>query len=180
MPPCRHVLQPGHTSFGSTMSPGMAEELANAPHTWACRPRTFPRKFVGLIHDGLRGLRSRDREIRRISCGIVRDTTGIRIYQPGVIDSVLTALVVGKTSFSMRLEQIVDSKTALDTDSKLRIFAWTTPRYCFSNTTAHPGIDKFGTPGPTHVPQDQGTGLILRLSSIRGSRTSTVGVVCGF
>jgi hypothetical protein len=68
----------------------------------------------------------------------------------------------------MRLaNRSVVAKTALDTDceaSYIRVDDqhW----YGFSNTTHIQEIDRFGTPQQRTLPEDQGTGLIWRLSSI--------------
>jgi hypothetical protein len=73
-----------------------------------------------------------------------------------------------KDLFSMRLmNKSVIAKTALDTDCEASYFRiddqhW----YGVSNATHIQEVDKFGTPEQRTLPEDQGTGLIWRLSSI--------------
>jgi len=100
---------------------------------------------------------------------IVRDYDRYKeIYQPGVIDSISHGTDGLKDLFSMRLvNRSVVSKTALDTDCEASYTRvddrhW----YGFSNTTHIQEVDKFGTPAQRTLPEDQGTGLIWRLSSI--------------
>jgi hypothetical protein len=73
-----------------------------------------------------------------------------------------------KDLFSMQLaNKSVIAKTALDTDCEASYFRvddrhW----YGVSNTTRIQEIDHWGTPEQRTLPEDQGAGLIWRLSSI--------------
>ncbi len=90
------------------------------------------------------------------------------IYKPGVIESTSKSTGGVSDRFSMRLvNKSVVEKTALDTECEASYFRvddrhW----YGISNTTHILEIDKFGTPGERALPEDHGTGLIWRLSSI--------------
>jgi hypothetical protein len=90
------------------------------------------------------------------------------MYPPGVIASISHGKDGVKDLFSMRLmNKSVIAKTALDTDCEASYFRiddqhW----YGVSNTTHIQEVDKFGTPEQRTLPEDQGTGLIWRLSSI--------------
>ena len=73
-----------------------------------------------------------------------------------------------KDLFSLRLvNKSVVAKTALDTDCEASYFRVDDRRwYGVSNTTHIQEVDKFGTSEQRTLPEDQGTGLIWRLSSI--------------
>jgi hypothetical protein len=90
------------------------------------------------------------------------------IYRPGVIDSISHGTDGMKDLFSMRLvNKSVVAKTALDTDCEASYFRVDDRRwYSISNTTHIQEVDKFGTREQRTLPEDQGTGLIWRLSSI--------------
>jgi hypothetical protein len=100
---------------------------------------------------------------------IVRDYDRYKeIYRPGVIDSISHGTDGVKDLFSMRLmNKSVIAKTALDTDCEASYFRVDERRwYGLSNTTHIQEVDKFGTPNQRTLPEDQGTGLIWKLSSI--------------
>jgi hypothetical protein len=90
------------------------------------------------------------------------------IYQPGVSDSKSLSTDGIKDTFFLRLvNKSVVARMALDTEceaSYIRVDDqhW----YGISNTTHIREIEKFGTPGQRTLPEDEGTGLIWRLSSI--------------
>jgi hypothetical protein len=100
---------------------------------------------------------------------IVRDYDRYKdIYHPGVIDSISHGTDGVKDLFSMRLaNKSVLAKTALDTDCEASYFRVDDRRwYGVSNTTHIQEVAKFGTPEQQTLPEDHGTGLIWRLSSI--------------
>jgi hypothetical protein len=72
-----------------------------------------------------------------------------------------------KDFFSMRLvNKLVVAKTALDTECEASYVRVDDRRwYGISNTIHIQEVDKFGTPEQHILPEDQGTGLIWRLSS---------------
>ena len=90
------------------------------------------------------------------------------MYKPGVIDSVARSSDGTKDLFSLRLaNKSVVSKTALDAECEASYIRVDDRRwYGFSNTTRIREIDKFGTREERTLPEDEGTGLIWRLSSI--------------
>jgi hypothetical protein len=73
-----------------------------------------------------------------------------------------------KDLFFMRLaNKSVVAKTALDTECEASYIRVDDRRwYAVSNTIHILEVDKFGTPEQRTLPEDQGTGLIWRLSSI--------------
>jgi hypothetical protein len=131
--------------------------------------RDIPRKVPhGLIHDWLGVGFVPNAKIEDVLL-VVRDYDHYKeMYRPGVSDSVSRGTDGMKDFFSMRLvNKSVVAKTALDTDcevSYLRVDSrhW----YSISNTTRIREVDKFGTPEQRMLPEDEGTGLIWRLSSI--------------
>jgi hypothetical protein len=162
-------LQPGAHFLGLDDEPGRTAAIRTKGPYIAPVGEHIPKKVrSGLIHDWLGvgfvpGVKIED--ILRI----VRDYDWYKeIYRPGVIDSISHGTDGVKDIFSMRLmNKSVVAKTALDTDceaSHIRVDDrhW----YGLSNTTHIEEVDKFGTPEQRTLPQDQGTGLIWRLSSI--------------
>jgi hypothetical protein len=131
--------------------------------------RDIPRKVPhGLIHDWLGAGFVPDAKIEDILL-VVRDYDHYKeMYRPGVIDSMSRGTDGVKDLFSMRLvNKSVVAKTALDAEcevSYIRVDGehW----YGISNTTRIVEVDKFGTPEQRTLPENQGTGLIWRLSSI--------------
>jgi hypothetical protein len=161
-------LQPGAHFLWLDDEPGMAEKLRKAPHIGPVGPHIPKKVPSGLIHDWLGVGFVPDAKIEDI-LRIVRDYDRYKeIYQPGVIDSISHGTSGVKDLFSMRLmNKSAIAKTALDTDCEASYFRVDEHRwYGFSNTTHIQEVDKFGTPGQHTFPEDQGTGLIWRLSSI--------------
>jgi hypothetical protein len=100
---------------------------------------------------------------------VVRDYDHYKdIYKPGVIESSSHGTDGVKDLFLLRLvNKSVVAKTALDTESEAAYIRvddqhW----YGYSNSLHIREIDKFGTSQAHTLPEDQGTGLIWRLSSI--------------
>jgi hypothetical protein len=100
---------------------------------------------------------------------VVRDYDHYKdIYRPGVLDSMSRGSDGTKDLFFMRLaNRSVVAKTALDAECEVSYIRvddqhW----YGTSNTTHIVELAKFGTPEQRTLPEDQGTGLIWRLSSI--------------
>jgi len=100
---------------------------------------------------------------------VVRDYDNYEhVYKPGVIGSKLHAEEGPTDHFFLRFaNKSVVSKTALDSEGEASYFRLDEHRwYAYSNTTSIREIDKFGTPEEHLLPENQGTGLIWRLSSI--------------
>jgi hypothetical protein len=162
-------LQPGAHFLWLDDEPDRAESIrARGPYI-APAGKHIPMKVPsGLIHDWLGVGFLPNVKIEDI-VHILRDYDRYKeIYRPGVIDSISHGSDSGKDLFSLRLaNKSAVAKTALDTDceaSYIRVDDqhW----YGISNTTHIQEVDKFGTPEQRTLPEDQGTGLIWRLSSI--------------
>jgi hypothetical protein len=162
-------LQPGAHFLWLDDEPGRAEKIrTTGPHIAPIGPHIPKKVASGLIHDWLGVAFMPDVRIEDI-LRVVRDYDRYKeVYKPGVIDSISHGADGVKDLFSLRLvNKSVVAKTALDTDceaSYIRVDDrhW----YGFSNTTHIQEVDKFGTPEQHTLPEDQGTGLIWRLSSI--------------
>jgi hypothetical protein len=100
---------------------------------------------------------------------VVRDYDSYeKVYKPGVIASKLHTEDGPTDRFFLRFaNKSVVAKTALDSEGEASYFQVDQHRwYAYSNTTSIREIEKFGTPEEHKLPEDQGTGLIWRLSSI--------------
>jgi hypothetical protein len=162
-------LQPGAHFLWLDEEPDRREDVrTKGPHI-APMTRDIPRKVPhGLIHDWpgvgfVPGAKIEDILL------VVRDYDHYKdMYRPGVIDSMSRGTDGMKDLFSMRLvNKSVVAKTALDADCEVSYIRvddqhW----YGISNTTRIVEVDKFGTPEARALPEDRGTGLIWRLSSI--------------
>jgi len=166
-------LQPGAHFLWLDDEPNRAEEVRTDVRTKgpyiAPVSRDIPRKVPhGLIHDWLGVGFVPNAKIDDV-LQVVRDYGHYKeIYRPGVSDSVSRGTDGMKDFFSMRLvNKSVVSKTALDTDCEVSCIRLDSRHwYSISNTTRIREIDKFGTPEQRMLPEDVGTGLIWRLSSI--------------
>jgi hypothetical protein len=162
-------LQPGAHFLWLDDEPERAQDIRTKGPYIAPVGQHIPKKVPsGLIHDWLGVGFVPNAKIEDI-LRIVRDYDRYKeIYRPGVIDSISHGTNGVKDLFSMRLmNKSVVAKTALDTDCEASYFRvddrhW----YGVSNTTHIQEVDKFGTPEQRTLPEDQGTGLIWRLSSI--------------
>jgi hypothetical protein len=162
-------LQPGAHFLWLDEEPGRADEIrTKGPYIAPVGPHIPKKVPSGLIHDWL-GVGF----VPNVKIGdivrILRDYDRYKdIYQPGVIASISHGTDGARDLFSMRLvNKSVVAKTALDTDceaSYIRVDDrhW----YGVSNTIHIQEVDKFGTPAQRTLPEDEGTGLIWRLSSI--------------
>lgn len=165
----RARLQPGAHFLWLEDEPGRTEHVRTKGPYIGPAGAHIPKKVpFGLIHDWLGAGFVPNAKIEDI-LRIVKDYDRYKvIYRPGVIDSISHGSDGVKDLFSMRLaNKSVVAKTALDTDceaSYIRVDDqhW----YGFSNTTHIQEVDKFGTPEQRTLPEDTGTGLIWRLSSI--------------
>jgi hypothetical protein len=162
-------LQPGAHFLWLDEEPERAESIRTKGPYIAPAARQIPRKVAsGLIHDWLGVGFIPNVKIEDI-LRIVRDYDRYKdIYRPGVIDSISHGADGVKDLFSMRLaNRSVVAKTALDADCEASYFRVDDHRwYGVSNTTHIQEVDKFGTPEQHTLPEDTGTGLIWRLSSI--------------
>jgi hypothetical protein len=162
-------LQPGAHFLWIDEEPDRATEIrTKGPHISPVGPHIPKKVPSGLIHDWLGVGFVPNAKIDDI-LRILRDYDRYKeIYQPGVIASISHGSDGMKDLFSMRLaNRSVISKTALDTDCEVSYFRVDDHRwYALSNTTHIQEVDKFGTPEQHTLPEDQGTGLIWRLSSI--------------
>jgi hypothetical protein len=162
-------LQPGAHFLWLDDEPERAEAIRTKGPYIAPVGRHIPKKVPsGLIHDWLGVGFIPNVKIEDI-LKIVRDYDRYKeIYRPGVIDSISHGTDGVKDLFSMRLmNKSVIAKTALDTDCEASYFRVDERRwYGLSNTTHIQEVDKFGTPNQRTLPEDQGTGLIWKLSSI--------------
>jgi hypothetical protein len=162
-------LQPGAHFLWLDDEPDRAQDIRSKGPYIAPVGQHIPKKVAsGLIHDWLGVgfiLNAKIDDVLRI----VRDYDRYKeIYRPGVIDSISHGSDGVKDLFSLRLvNKSVVAKTALDADCEASYFRvddrhW----YGISNTTHIQEVDKFGTPNQRTLPEDQGTGLIWRLSSV--------------
>lgn len=162
-------LQPGAHFLWLDDEPDRAEDIRTKGPYIAPMGRHIPKKVPsGLIHDWLGVGFIPNVRIEDILL-IVRDYDRYKeIYRPGVIDSISHGTDGVKDLFSMRLaNKSVLAKTALDTDCEASYFRIDDRRwYGVSNTTHIQEVDKSGTPAQRTLPEDHGTGLIWRLSSI--------------
>jgi hypothetical protein len=162
-------LQPGAHFLWLDEQAGMEERIrTKGPYIAPVGPHIPKKVASGLIHDWLGVGFIPNVKIEDI-LRVLRDYDRYKdIYQPGVIDSISHGTDGVKDLFSMRLvNKSVVAKTALDTDCEVSYFRvddrhW----YSVSNTTHIQEVDKFGTPDQKTLPEDHGTGLIWRLSSI--------------
>jgi len=166
-------LQPGAHFLWLDDEPDRAEEIRADVRTKglyvAPATRDIPRKVPhGLIHDWLGVGFVPNAKIEDVLL-VVRDYDHYRdMYHPGVIDSMSRGSDGMKDLFSMRLaNKSVVAKTALDTDCEVSYVRvdnrhW----YSISNTTHIRELDKYGSQEQRTLPEDEGTGLIWRLSSI--------------
>jgi len=161
-------LQPGAHFLWMDEDPERREEVRTKGPYIAPVSRDIPRKVPhGLIHDWLGAGFLPDTKIEDILM-VVRDYDHYKnMYRPGVIDSMSRGTDGVKDLFFMRLaNRSVIAKTALDAECEVSYIRvddqhW----YGVSNTTHIVEVDKFGTPEQRTLPEDQGTGLIWRLSS---------------
>lgn len=173
-------LAAAHAAMQARLQPGaqflwLDEKLDRAEHVRTQGPYILPggphipRKVPsGLIHDWLGAGFIPNVTIEEI-LHVVRDYDRYKeIYRPGVIDSISHGNEGVKDLFSMRLaNRSVVAKTALDTDCEASYFRVDDHRwYGISNTLHIQEIDHFGTPQQRTLPENSGTGLIWRLSSI--------------
>jgi hypothetical protein len=161
-------LQPGAHFLWLDDEPDRAEAIRIRGPYISSMSRDIPKKVPhGLIHDWLGVGFIPDAKIEDI-LQVVRDYDHYKdMYHPGVLDSMSRGTDGMKDLFFMRLaNRSVIAKTALDADCEVSYIRvddqhW----YGISNTTRIVELDKFGTPEQRTLPEDQGTGLIWRLSS---------------
>lgn len=162
-------LQPGAHFLWLDDQPNLVELVrAGGPHITPIG-KHIPKKVPsGLIHHWLGVGFVPNAKIDDI-LHVLRDYDRYKeIYRPGVIDSMSRSTDGTKDLFFMRLaNRSVVAKTALDADCEVSYFRVDEHRlYSLSNTTRIQEIEKFGSPQQQTLPEDEGTGLIWRLSSI--------------
>jgi hypothetical protein len=162
-------LQPGANFLWLDDEPDRAEHVRTKGRYIRPMGPHIPKKVPsGLIHDWLAAGFIPAVKIEDV-LRVVRDYDRYKdVYRPGVIDSISHGTNGGKDLFSMRLaNRSVVSKTALDVDCEASYFRVDDRRwYGMSNTIHTQEIDHFGTPEQRTLPEDTGSGLIWRLSSI--------------
>jgi hypothetical protein len=162
-------LQPGANFLWLEEEPGRMEFVRTKGPLIGPVNKHNPQKVShGLIHDWLGAGFVPNAHIEDI-LRIVRDYGSYkRIYRPGVIDSLSHGSEGEKDLFFMRLaNRSVVSKTALDAECEAHYIRVDDHRwYAYSNTIRIQELAHFGTPEQTTLPEDTGTGLIWRLSSI--------------
>jgi hypothetical protein len=101
-----------------------------------------------------------------------------QVYRPGVIASELHHRDGGTDSFFLRFaNHSFVAKTALDSEEEASYVRVDEHRwYAYSNTVHIREVDKFGTAQQKALPEDEGMGLIWRLSSITRLEESDGGV----
>jgi hypothetical protein len=162
-------LQPRATFLWLEEEPGRMEFVRTKGPLIGPVSKQIPKKISsGLIHDWLGAgfvPNARIEDILRV----VRDYDSYkRIYRPGVIESLSHGSEGEKDLFFMRLaNRSVVSKTALDAECEAHYIRVDDHRwYAYSNTIRIQQLAHFGTPQQATLPEDTGTGLIWRLSSI--------------
>jgi len=162
-------LQPGAHFLWVDDEPERLEEIrTKGPYIAPVGPHIPKKVPAGLIHDWLGVGFIPNAKIEDVLL-VIRDYDRYKqIYKPGVIDSISHGMDGAKDLFSLRLaNKSAVAKTALDTDCEASYIRVDDRRwYGFSNTTHIQEVDKFGTPEQHTLPEDEGTGLIWRLSSI--------------
>lgn len=165
----RARLQPGAHFLWLDEDPDRFEDVRTKGPYIGPMSRDIPRKVPhGLIHDWFGAGYIPNAKIEDILL-VVRDYDHYKdMYRPGVLDSTSRGSDGVKDLFSMRLvNKTVVAKTALDAECEVSYIRVDDRRwYGISNTTHIREVDKFGTPEARTLPEDEGTGLIWRLSSI--------------
>jgi hypothetical protein len=162
-------LQPGANFLWLDDEPGRTEHVRKkGPYILPVGnqiPKPIP---SGLIHDWLGAGFVPNATIADI-LKVVRDYDRYAaVYRPGVIDSKLSSTSGFVDDFFLRFaNRSVVAKTALDAEGEARYIQVDEHRwYAYSNTTHIREVAKFETPEQHTMPEDEGTGLIWRLSSI--------------
>jgi hypothetical protein len=162
-------LQPNAHFLWIDEEPGRPEQIRTNRLYIATMGPHIPKKVpFGLVHDWLGAGFIPNVKIDDV-LRIVRDYDHYKeIYKPGVIGSTSRSTDGVKDVFSMRLaNKSVVSKTALDAECEASYFSGGRPLLVLRfEHNLHHEVDKFGTPEENLFPEDQGTGLIWRLSSI--------------
>jgi len=165
----QYRLQPGAHFLWLDEEPQRAESIrAKGPFIEPVGPHIPLKVPSGLIHHWLGVGFIPNAKIEDI-LHVLRDYDHYKeVYKPGVIDSISHSSDGAKDIFSLRLaNKSAVAKTALDTDCEATyVRVDDTHGYGISNTIHIHEIDKFGTPSERTLPEDEGTGLIWRLSSI--------------
>jgi hypothetical protein len=131
-------------------------------------PHTPKRVPGGLIHDWI-GTAFIPNTIIRDVLGVVRDYVRYSdFYRPTVLDSKTIARGNMDDRFSMLLmNKALFLKTALDGDYETSYYQVDERRYySLAHTTRLQEIQGYGAPGEHELPENEGSGLIWRLSSI--------------
>lgn len=162
-------LQPGAHFLWLDEEPDRAEHVrTQGPYILPAGPHIPKKVPSGLIHDWLGAgflPNARIEDILRV----VRNYDGYKdVYRPGVIGSMSHGTDGIRDLFFLRFaNRSVVAKTALDTEEEASYFRVDDHRwYSVSNTLHIQEVDHVGTPEERTLPENTGTGLIWRLSSI--------------
>jgi hypothetical protein len=162
-------LQPGAHFLWLDDEPDRAQDIRTKGPYIEPVGRHIPKKVPsGLIHDWL-GIGFIPNVTIDNILRVLRDYDRYKeIYRPGVLDSISHGSDGVKDLFSMRIaNRSVVAKTALDADCEASYFRVDDRRWYGTSNTIHiREVDKFGTEQQQMLPEDEGSGLIWRLSSI--------------
>ena len=162
-------LQPGAHFLWLDEQPDRAEHVrTQGPYILPADPHIPKKVPSGLIHDWLGAGFLPNVTIEEV-LRVVRDYDRYKeVYRPGVIGSISHGTDGVRDLFFLRFaNRSVVAKVALDTEEEASYFRVDDHRwYAVSNTLHIREVDHPGTPEERTLPEDTGTGLIWRLSSI--------------
>ena len=161
-------LQPGARFLWLDDEPDRMEDIhKKGPYISPVGPHIPKKVPSGLIHDWLGVGFIPNVKIEDVLVILRNYDRYQQIYRPGVIASISHGTDGANDLFSLRLvNKSAVAKTALDADCEASYIRVDERRwYGVSNVTHIREVDKFGTPEERTLPEDQGTGLIWRLSS---------------
>jgi hypothetical protein len=162
-------LQPGAHFLWLDEEPDRAEHVRRQGPYILPAGAHIPKKVPsGLIHDWLGAGFLPNVRIEDI-LRVVRNYDGYKdVYRPGVIGSMSHGTDGIRDRYFLRFaNRSVAGKISLDTEGEASYFRVDDHRlYTVSNSLHIHEVDHFGTPEQRTLPEDTGTGLIWRLSSI--------------
>jgi hypothetical protein len=162
-------LQPNAHFLWVEEEPGRLEETrTKGPHIAPAGSNIPMRVPNGLVHHWLGAAFIPNVKVEDV-LAILRNYDRYKdIYKPAVIGSAYRGTVGLKDRFSLRLGyRSMVAKTALDTECEASYVRVDDRRwYSVTNATRIIELAKFGTPEQHALPEDEGIGLIWRLSTI--------------